>query len=128
MARKSKPKFHASRAIRAEHTLGFYKHLLGESGRVDAGAIRDLLQDALHWLAAQRKPNDYPEPIDTLVGACDSAIRDFPHELAEGEPDAPGLTDDLTADLWWFIENVSDEAPDRTDRLFALRERVRSRK
>jgi hypothetical protein len=29
-------------------------------------------------------------------------------------------------DLWWFIENVTDTAPDRNDRFFALRERVRA--
>jgi hypothetical protein len=33
----------------------------------------------------------------------------------------------LVQDLWWFIENVTEEAPDRTDRFFALRERVRER-
>ena len=32
----------------------------------------------------------------------------------------------LAADLWWFIENVNDDTPDRTDRFFALRERFRS--
>jgi hypothetical protein len=31
----------------------------------------------------------------------------------------------LVNDLWWFIENVDDETPDRTQRFFALRERVR---
>jgi hypothetical protein len=32
---------------------------------------------------------------------------------------------ELIRDLWWFIENVSETTPDRTDRFFALRERVR---
>lgn len=32
---------------------------------------------------------------------------------------------DVLADVWWFVENVSDDTPDRTDRFFALRERVR---
>jgi hypothetical protein len=32
---------------------------------------------------------------------------------------------ELVNDLWWFIENVDDETPDRTRRFFALRERVR---
>jgi hypothetical protein len=32
---------------------------------------------------------------------------------------------ELVNDLWWFIENVDDETPDRTQRFFALRERVR---
>jgi hypothetical protein len=31
----------------------------------------------------------------------------------------------LVYDLWWFIENVTDDTPDQTDRFFALRERVR---
>lgn len=31
----------------------------------------------------------------------------------------------LVHDLWWFIENVTDDTPDRTERFFALRERVR---
>lgn len=31
----------------------------------------------------------------------------------------------LVSDLWWFIENVGDDTPDRTSRFFALRERVR---
>lgn len=30
----------------------------------------------------------------------------------------------LMYDLWWFIENVPFDDPDRTDRFFALRERV----
>ena len=33
--------------------------------------------------------------------------------------------DDLIRDLWDFIENVTDEDPARTDKFFALRERVR---
>jgi hypothetical protein len=32
----------------------------------------------------------------------------------------------LCFDLWDFIENVTDETPDRTERFFALRERVRN--
>jgi hypothetical protein len=31
----------------------------------------------------------------------------------------------LVQDLWWFIENVDEDTPDRTDRFFGLRERVR---
>jgi len=31
----------------------------------------------------------------------------------------------LAGDLWWFIENIDSEAPDRTDRFFALRRRIR---
>lgn len=34
--------------------------------------------------------------------------------------------DKLVRDLWWFIENVNDETPDRTERFFALRARVRT--
>jgi len=34
--------------------------------------------------------------------------------------------DELIRDLWDFIENVTDEAPARTDKFFALRERVRN--
>jgi hypothetical protein len=32
----------------------------------------------------------------------------------------------LLSDLWWFIENVTDETPDQTERFFALRGRMRS--
>ena len=32
---------------------------------------------------------------------------------------------DLIRDLWDFIENVTDDDPARTDKFFALRERVR---
>ncbi|MDR3436401.1 hypothetical protein [Telmatospirillum sp.] len=32
----------------------------------------------------------------------------------------------LLSDLWSFIENVTDETPDHTERFFALRERVRN--
>jgi hypothetical protein len=32
---------------------------------------------------------------------------------------------DLCVDFWWFIENVNEETPDRTERFFALRERYR---
>ena len=38
---------------------------------------------------------------------------------------APTAATELIRDLWWFIENVTDETPDRTERFFALRERVR---
>lgn len=31
----------------------------------------------------------------------------------------------LITDLWWFIENVTDDDATRTDQFFALRERVR---
>jgi hypothetical protein len=31
----------------------------------------------------------------------------------------------LIHDLWGFIENVNDDDPERTDKFFALRERVR---
>lgn len=37
------------------------------------------------------------------------------------------ITDDLVNDLWWFIENCTDDAPDRQDRFFALRARVQAR-
>jgi hypothetical protein len=33
---------------------------------------------------------------------------------------------ELIRDLWDFIENVTDADPARTDKLFALRERVRN--
>jgi hypothetical protein len=33
---------------------------------------------------------------------------------------------DLAAALWWFIENVTDEDPQRTETFFHLRERVRN--
>lgn len=36
------------------------------------------------------------------------------------------ITGDLITDLWWFIENVTDDDPTRQDQFFALRERVRS--
>jgi hypothetical protein len=32
---------------------------------------------------------------------------------------------ELVRDLWWFIENANDEMPDRTERFFELRARVR---
>jgi hypothetical protein len=35
-------------------------------------------------------------------------------------------TDGLIRDLWDFIESVTDENPARTDKFFALRERVRN--
>ena len=35
-------------------------------------------------------------------------------------------TGELIRDLWDFIENVTDEDPTRTDKFFALRERVRN--
>lgn len=42
---------------------------------------------------------------------------------ATEEPESAEV--ELIRDLWWFIENVTDETPDRTERFFALRERVR---
>ena len=35
------------------------------------------------------------------------------------------MRNQLITDLWWFIENVTDETPDKDERFFALRERVR---
>ncbi len=34
--------------------------------------------------------------------------------------------EDLVKDLWYFIENVTDEDPERSDKFFSLRERVRN--
>lgn len=31
----------------------------------------------------------------------------------------------LSMDLWWFIENVNQDTPDRTDRFFDLRAQYR---
>lgn len=39
---------------------------------------------------------------------------------------APKVPEPLVYALWWFIENVPEDAPDRNDRFFALRERVRN--
>lgn len=39
--------------------------------------------------------------------------------------DAAPATAALVCDLWDFIENCTDDAPDRQDRFFALRARVR---
>lgn len=48
-----------------------------------------------------------------------------------GEPiDQPSTTRNnarkLIRDLWNFVENVTDDDPARTDKFFALRERVRN--
>ena len=32
----------------------------------------------------------------------------------------------LMSDLWWFIENVNEDDPKRSENFFALRERVRA--
>jgi hypothetical protein len=42
----------------------------------------------------------------------------------EQEDPAPKLLAALNA-AWWFIENVNEDTPDRTERFFALRELVR---
>ena len=34
--------------------------------------------------------------------------------------------DKLVSDLWWFIENLNEDAPRRSENFFALRERVRT--
>jgi hypothetical protein len=75
--------------MRSDLTLEYYKkESLGESGgNVDADTIRDLLQDILHWMSSRLKPNDYSEPTDTLLHACEDACRDFPRELTEPESD-----------------------------------------
>jgi hypothetical protein len=36
----------------------------------------------------------------------------------------PSTAGQLISDLWSFIENVTDDDPERTDKFFALRERV----
>jgi hypothetical protein len=33
---------------------------------------------------------------------------------------------ELIRDLWSFVENVTDDDPERTEKFFALRERVRN--
>lgn len=40
---------------------------------------------------------------------------------------ASEAADALVFDLWQFIDNTAEDAPDRQDKFFALRERVRDR-
>lgn len=88
---EGKPKFHARRAARAWEALDVYQQRLGRSGRIDSELVRDLLQDCLHWFAAQKPPNDYPDPGATLTEACRLAVRGFPKELAEEDPEEKEL-------------------------------------
>lgn len=36
------------------------------------------------------------------------------------------MSRELVQDLWWFIDNMAADDPERTERFFALRERVRA--
>jgi hypothetical protein len=63
---------------------------------------------------------EYLEENDFSSASQDRAVRRAIAALRENHQ----LTA-LITDLWWFIENVTEEASDRTDRFFALRERVR---
>jgi hypothetical protein len=50
-----------------------------------------------------------------------------PHSPANPcSPSCSGYADTLITALWDFIENVGDEDPERTDKFFALREKVRN--
>lgn len=68
-----------------------------------------------------------PETYDTLAGddADGAEAVDLYPEWEVEEAAKADAARQLVSDLWWFIENVSDDTPDRTDRFFALRERVR---
>ena len=46
--------------------------------------------------------------------------------LLHGLSGAAQEMDRLVSDLWWFIENVDEDDPERSEKFFALRERVRA--
>jgi hypothetical protein len=76
------------------------------------------------YIASEQKGLDYleaqDEALEKLIGYARQAQ---PAPEAAASPGTPGQ---LISDLWWFIENVTDETPDRTERFFALREKVRA--
>ena len=84
-ARKRTPKFHRSRAERAEVALRAYNKNLGEDARPDSETVRDLAQDILHWLARRGNGRYHSDPALALREAVETAIADFPKELEEEE-------------------------------------------
>ena len=74
-------RFHPHRADRAQAALDAYQQASGEHAVHESERIRDLLQDLLHWLAAQQ----YTQPCETLAEAAQTACHDFPKELQEDD-------------------------------------------
>jgi hypothetical protein len=94
-----------------------------------AQRLRDLAEGARSKadLIASKSPTSvYTDPVDVL--------RTMAKEMERGLPPAP-MTFDQTKDLldglplvsalWWFIENVNEDTPHRSELFFYLRERVR---
>lgn len=82
--------------------------------RPGSKARKDELLEAI----TARLRHDHPEQFDDLNHASHYTADDYLAYL-KGEQN-------LVSALWWFIENVSDDTPGRTDMFFHLRERVRS--
>lgn len=64
------------------------------------------------------------EDINALLADCEALIAEAKAEPVDYTDYLNGLP--LAEALWWFIENVDDETPNRTTYLFRLRERVRN--
>lgn len=79
----------------------------------DEADQRDLITDLLIMLRQQGKDVD----AELRMAAGNAGML----------PPQPALqrANLLAHDLWWFIENVTDETPDRTERFFRLRVRFR---
>jgi hypothetical protein len=95
-----------------------YRQHTYEAGTLEE-AIRLARED--HDWDDQKADFDCSSP-ERITGAWEGDEAYNGQDLAElHEP----TQSSLIHDLWWFIENVNDETPDRTERFFALRERVR---
>lgn len=64
------------RSERVADALCLYHRELGEGGPVGLDTLRDLTQDAIHWIAEQGTS----DPCTILRGIVASAIDDYPNE------------------------------------------------
>lgn len=69
---------------------------------------------------------EYVTGDDSFVEQASDVAAGFQRDLSQGTAKKGENLKRLIRDLWWFMENVTDDTPDRTERFFALRERVRS--
>jgi hypothetical protein len=79
------PRYHESRADLAETALRAYLGLRGGC-TLDLDHVRDLMQDLIHWIA-RHDPEGEPiyGAIASFEEAAQTAVRDFPRELAESQ-------------------------------------------
>jgi hypothetical protein len=90
--------------------------------RRQAGALRSLIGRAAEYVGRFADMAGEPD-----CGDCRALLAELEAEGSDlaAETERARLRQ-LVADLWDFIDNTADDAPDRQDKFFALRVRVRT--